>query len=176
MGATLSANLVEAVNLDVAGFALNFAAFVIITVILVFTHQNNGPDVNEQASSIMLYIALVFFIGGFVFLLWSSIVRRSDERKRLFLMEKHWGLDLSDTKGVTLMDVDRHDQAKAQGQTNLKKLNHEIIRKEGSNLFIVHNLRAQGKPGTVDDVERFYKYGNTKRKPSPLDGSEYHEY
>jgi len=88
-------------------YSINIVCSVILTLHVILIPQGI-PAQND-----VLYAVVTLNLCTFLMFVWATLVQRSSERKRRYLMESHFNFDFTDVSGVTEEELRHFDEERA---------------------------------------------------------------
>lgn len=111
-------------NILLIAVCMEIIASIILSLSVVLVHTKlkadliTGdvvPDDKENAQNIILYICIAVFLVSFCLAIYAQVKEHSDDRKVRYIMERHFGIDFSDIRGVTEEEVTKWEKEKDEG-------------------------------------------------------------
>ncbi len=148
----------DAAQIQLVGLSIDITATIILTLHVILIHRKLRADVDgnsivilsgrEAIEEALLYVSVSMYFIGFMLFVWANFKGRNEDAKRRFLLEKHLGIDLTDIRGITMLDVQRFErEKKVSNQT--RHVNRMVIDREGDRLEL-----SKAKYGGLDNLKR----------------------
>jgi len=111
-------------NILLIAICMEIVASIILSLSVVLVHTKLKvdfdigdvvPDEKEQVQNIILYVCIAVFLISFCLTIWAQVKEHSDDRKLRYIMERHFGIDFSDIRGITEEEVTLWEKEKDQG-------------------------------------------------------------
>lgn len=109
-------------NILLIAVCVEIIANIILSLAVVLVHtklqanlETGDVTVNDHAQNIVIYVCIAALIVSFCLAIWAQVKEHSDDRKLRYIMERHFGLDFSDIRGVTEEEVTKWENEKDEG-------------------------------------------------------------